>query len=75
MAFPSQRAIPIITNGCGGLNKNGTHGLIYLNAWSLGSSAILERLRGLALLEEVCHWGGVWGFKSSNLVNVPLPAA
>ena len=46
---------------CGGLNWNGPCTLKYLNAWLTGSGTI--RSRGLvgvevALLEEVCHYGG-----------------
>lgn len=46
---------------------------MYLNAWSLvGSSVLEERLGGRALLEEVCHWGQgmLSGFK--RLVPKPV---
>lgn len=43
---------------CGGLNRNGPHGLTDLNAW-LEGVAILE---GVAFLEEVYHWGWPLGF-------------
>lgn len=57
---------------CGGLDRNGPHGLICLNVWSLRSGATWEGLGGMALLEEVCHcvtvslWGGFGGFRSPS---------
>jgi hypothetical protein len=36
---------------CGCLNRNGSHRLTYLNAWSLGSGTTWEKLGGMALLE------------------------
>lgn len=52
----------------GGLNKNGPHRLIDSNTWSLR-----KRLRrcepvevGVALFEEVTHWGELWDFVSSS---------
>lgn len=40
---------------CGSLNKNGLHKLIGLNDWSPVSKAFWEGLKGVALLEEMCH--------------------
>ena len=42
---------------CGGLNENGLHRLIYLNAWSAVGRTVWEGLEGVVLLEEVCAWG------------------
>ena len=41
---------------CGGLNENAPHRLICLNTWSLIGGTICERLGGVSLLEQVCHW-------------------
>jgi hypothetical protein len=41
--------------GCGGFNEHGPHRLICLNAWSPVSGTVWEGLRGVALLEEMCH--------------------
>ena len=40
---------------------SGAHKLIYLKS-TFGGTA-WEGLGGVALLEEVCHWGGFWDFK------------
>ena len=48
---------------CGGLNENGSHGLIYLKACSPVGGTFWEGLRGVALLEEVCHWKQVLRFQ------------
>jgi hypothetical protein len=40
-----------------GLNENGPYMLSYLNSWSSVGWTIWEGLGGMALLEEVCHWG------------------
>lgn len=61
---------------CGGFNKNGPHELIYLNAcWVIREWHWLRRSRryslvgiGVALLEEVCHWGR--SFKSASQVHI-----
>ena len=37
-----------------GLNRYGSHRLICLNAWPQGVALLV----GVALLEEVCHYGG-----------------
>ena len=34
-------------------------GLIHLNTWSPVGGTIGEGLGGVALSEEVCHWGGL----------------
>jgi hypothetical protein len=50
-----------------GLNKIGPHRLIYLNASVPREWNCLKRLQGwggVALLEEVCHWGSVLRFES-----------
>lgn len=41
------------------LNENGSHRLTYLNDYSLGNGSVWDRLErlGVALLEEVYHWG------------------
>lgn len=39
------------------LNEKNPHKLIYLNAWSPGGGTVLDGLEGVAMLEEVCHWG------------------
>jgi hypothetical protein len=41
---------------CGGLNRNGSHRLMSLNAWPTGRCGLVRI--GMALLEEVCHSGG-----------------
>jgi hypothetical protein len=45
---------------CGALKETGLHRLIYLNACSAVGRTVWEGLGGVALLEEVCHWG--WAF-------------
>jgi hypothetical protein len=53
------------TRHCGGLNRNGSHRLMCLNAWPIERDTV--RSYGLvgvdvALLEKVCHCGGsLWG--------------
>jgi hypothetical protein len=42
---------------CGGLNRNGSHRLMCLNAWPTGRDTIrcvLVKI-GVALLEDMCH--------------------
>jgi hypothetical protein len=36
--------------------------------WMFGSHLVncLGRIRGMALLEEECHWGWLWGYKSPS---------
>lgn len=41
-----------------GLHENLLHELIDLNTWSLIGGTVWEDLRGVALLEEICHGGG-----------------
>ena len=40
-----------------GLNENGPCRLVYLNALLHLGGTVWEGLRGVAFLEEVCHWG------------------
>lgn len=49
----------------GGLNGNGSHSLTYLTAWSLVGGLFGEEL-GVALMEEVCHWGWALRFKKTH---------
>lgn len=51
-----------ICSGC--LNKNDPYRLICLSIWFLVDGIDWERLGYMALLEEVCHWRGFWGFRS-----------
>ena len=48
-------------NDCGGLNRNGHHRLMVLNAWPIGSG-IIKRCglveAGVTLLDEGCQCGG-----------------
>lgn len=46
---------PTVYTSCSGLNENGSHKLLCLKAWSLGSGTAWEELGGVALSEEVCH--------------------
>ena len=55
----------IIQYSCDGLNENGPHRLIYLNAWLRVGRTVWEGIGGVALLEEVCHWRA--GFDASFL--------
>lgn len=43
---------------CGGLSKNGPHRLVRLNTWS-SVGGYLGRVKGVAVLEGGCHWGGL----------------
>jgi hypothetical protein len=52
---------------CGAMNRNQLHRLLCLNAWLRGSDTtrrcgLVEV--GVALLEEVCHWGMGWASRS-----------
>lgn len=62
---------------CGGLNKNGHHRLICLNACLTGSGTMQERLEGVVLLEVVCQWGIVFEVSKSTCQAqcLSLPAA
>ena len=42
---------------CGSLNENVFFRLIFLNVFSIAGRTVWERLRVVALLEKVCHWG------------------
>ena len=57
---------------CGGLNDSGPHRLKYLDVWSLLGGTIWEGLWSVALLEEVCHGDGSWGFKSPSHSQLAL---
>jgi hypothetical protein len=41
---------------CGSLNRNGPRRPLDLNAYFLGSCSTEQGLRGMALLEDICHW-------------------
>jgi hypothetical protein len=47
----------ILERFCGGVNKNVSYQLTYLNAWCSVGGSVWEGLGGMTLLEEVCHWG------------------
>jgi hypothetical protein len=38
------------------LNENGSHRFMCLNVWSPVARTAWERLGGMVLVEEVCHW-------------------
>lgn len=40
----------------GSLDENGPYRLMYFNIWFSAGLTIRERLEGMVLLEEVCHW-------------------
>lgn len=45
----------------GGLTKNGSCRLLYLNTWSPNLSVSdWEELGAVILLDKVCHWGQLW---------------
>lgn len=48
-------------NSCGSLTKNGTYWLTILDTWSALGGTVWKGLKGVILLEEVCHW--LWAFK------------
>jgi hypothetical protein len=52
-------------------DRNGSHGLIYLNSWFPAAGTVWEGLGGVALLEKVFHWG-CWSFKSLHHSQVAL---
>ena len=55
---------------CGGLNRNGYHAVMCLNAWPIGSGTTMKYGLigvGVAFLEEVCHCGvRLWGLRCSG---------
>jgi hypothetical protein len=55
---------------CGGLNENGTHRLICLNAQSPLGRTVWEGLGGVASLKEMCYWEWALRFQKS----IPFPA-
>lgn len=60
------------------MNKNGPHRLIHLNELSPGKwyCLKLEELKGVAVLEGVCHWRWALRFqnaKSGLVSRLPLP--
>ena len=57
-------------NQCCGLNENGPHRLICLNAWSPVVGTVWEGLGVVALMEKVCHWG--LGFEVSKALCLCL---
>lgn len=52
-----------------GLNENGSHSLMYLNAWFPAVETVWEVLGGLALLSEVCYWD--WIFRLPKTLVIP----
>ena len=56
----------------GSLNENDPCSLIYLNAWLPVGRTIWEGLGGVALLEEVCHWGWALRFHKPTLLYKPI---
>jgi hypothetical protein len=55
----------------GGLNENGPHRLMHLNALSIVGETVWEGLEGVALL-EVCHWGWALRFHKPTLLYKPI---
>lgn len=57
-----------------GLNENDSHRLLYLNVWAPAGGTVWERLEGMALLEEICHWRSYFEvFKSICHFQSALP--
>lgn len=52
--YPLIRQTPNMA--CDGLNENGPHRYLCLRAWSPVGGTVSKGLRGMALLEKVCHW-------------------
>jgi hypothetical protein len=48
----------------GSLNEKWPPKLLCVNTWSSFGGTVWEELGCVALLEEVCHVVGLWGFKS-----------
>ena len=63
--------MPKLLSQCDGVDVNGPHRHIYLNAWSLTGRAVWEGLGGVALLEEVYHRRQALRFQKPT----PLPAS
>ena len=62
---------------CGGLNRNGPHRLMCLNAWSIlrGTSRMHGLVGvGVVLLQKVCDQGLHFGFQKFNPALWLLPA-
>ena len=53
----------------GVLNENGHNGLVYLKTWDLFGGTVWQGLRGLPLLEEVCHWEIALRFQKTHIIN------
>ena len=54
---------------CRVLSENSSHRLIYSDIWSSFGGTVWAGLGGEASLEEVCHWGGLWGFEAVSLLS------
>lgn len=44
--------------GCGSLNESSSHRVFCLSTQSLVGRIVWEGLKGVSLLEQVCHCGG-----------------
>lgn len=61
--------------------KNGSRRLVHLNSCSTVGEIVWEGLKGVALLEEVCHWGWALSFKKpmsflvSSSLSLHVPAS
>jgi hypothetical protein len=53
---------------------NGSHRLIYLNTCPPVGGTVWEGLGGVALLEEVCHWGWALMFQKIHGGSVVSPS-
>lgn len=54
---------------CGRWHRNGTQRLLCVNAWPMECT-----IRGVALLEQVCHWGMAYSFEISYAQAPPSVA-
>lgn len=76
MVSVSVAALSCCLDSLGGLNENGPHLLVYLDAWSLVGETFGEGFRGMALLEELCPRGGLEVSKSCTIPNyLPFSAS